>query len=74
MTTFSRILSLESPMLRGSDVLAAQRALRSTGDLSVEPDGLFGPQTAGAVQAFRQRRRLPNGNTVDEPTRPCRAC
>ena len=68
MTTFSRILSLESPMLRGSDVLAAQRALRSTGDLSVEPDGLFGPQTAGAVQAFRQRRRLPNGNTVDEPT------
>lgn len=68
MPEFSRPLSVKSPFLRGPDVLAAQRALRSLGDSSVEPDGIFGEQTAKAVAAFRRQKRLPDSAVLDEET------
>jgi peptidoglycan hydrolase-like protein with peptidoglycan-binding domain len=52
--------------MRGSDVLAAQRALRSLGASNVEPDGLFGPMTAAAVQVFRLQQRLPDSDVLDQ--------
>lgn len=67
MPSFSRPLSVQSPMLRGTDVLAAQRALRSLG-FDVQPDGVFGPGTARAVQAFRQKRGLGGGEDLDNQT------
>lgn len=67
MPSFSRPLSVQSPLLRGTDVLAAQRALRSLG-FDVQSDGVFGPQTARAVQAFRQKRGLPGGEDLDRQT------
>lgn len=67
MPKFSRSLSVQSPLMRGPDVLGAQRALRSLGALEVEPDGIFGPMTARAVQAFRRDRHMPDSDSLDEP-------
>jgi len=68
MPDFSRPLSLQTPFMRGADVLAAQRALRSLGACQVEPDGIFGSQTGQAVAAFRRQQRLPDGDTIDQQT------
>lgn len=49
----ARILHLTSPLMRGADVTAAQRALTSNRFQNFDPgrvDGQYGPQTAAAIR------------------------
>ncbi len=52
---FERILSLQSPFIRGQDVRRVQRAL------NVTVDGVYGPETEQAVRVFQQKEDI----TVD---------
>ncbi|MFV8826967.1 peptidoglycan-binding protein [Alkalihalobacterium sp. APHAB7] len=53
--SYSRLISLQTPFMRGADVRRVQRAL------NVTVDGLYGPITEQAVRAFQRRE----GITVD---------
>jgi chitosanase len=55
-----RLLLLQSPYMKGEDVLDVQQALVDAG-LEVEVDGIFGPSTSEAVKKFQRRNDL----TVD---------
>ena len=68
MQNFARLLSVQSPMMSGPDVLAVQRALRMAGAAALEPDGVFGQHTADAVRQFRRQKGLPDGEMLDEAT------
>jgi Putative peptidoglycan binding domain/Transglycosylase SLT domain len=68
MPDFSRNLSFQSPLMRGADVLALQRALHSLGIGTVEADGLYGAQTAAAVVDFQHTNGLPATGMVDSRT------
>lgn len=68
MTTFTRALEYRNPVMRGADVLCIQRALRTFGTSPVEPDGMFGTQTAAAVKSFQLQRGLESNGTVDQST------
>jgi hypothetical protein len=67
---FRRTLSVLSPRLNGSDVLAVQNRLISL----MRParpgrgDGWYGPVTAATVRAFQGANGLPVTGTVDRPT------
>lgn len=50
--SYQRLLSLQTPYLRGEDVRRVQRALRITAD------GLYGPVTERAVRNFQQREGI----------------
>jgi N-acetylmuramoyl-L-alanine amidase len=49
-----RLLYLRSPMYRGDDVASLQRRLGSLGFNAGRVDGVFGPDTAGAVEDFQR--------------------
>lgn len=51
-----RQLALRSPLLRGDDIKAVQRALGLTGD---SVDGDYGSETAGAVEEWKWRSGYP---------------
>lgn len=53
---------------RGSDVTALQRALIQSGNLpSGEDDGIYGPKTMAAVQAFQNFNGISPANGVADP-------
>ena len=52
---YQRLLSVQSPFIRGADVQRVQRAL------NVQVDGMYGPLTERAVRNFQRRE----GITVD---------
>lgn len=56
-----RLLYHRSPMLRGDDVAALQRALNALGFDAGKEDGIFGPHTADALAEFQRNAGL----TVD---------
>lgn len=49
-----RLLYLRSPMYRGDDVASLQSRLGSLGFNAGRVDGVFGPDTAGAVEEFQR--------------------
>ncbi len=55
-----RTLRLTTPYTSGPDVAEVQRAL------GVEPDGAYGPVTAGAVVAWKRERGYPDGQLSPE--------
>jgi peptidoglycan hydrolase-like protein with peptidoglycan-binding domain len=54
-----RVLSVTSPFMSGSDVLAVQRALAAAGFSPGTADGVYGPSTANAVEQFQAARSIP---------------
>jgi hypothetical protein len=60
MSTFTRNLWVTSPMMRGSDIGRVQVTLQSLG-FKVGADGLFGRETANAVEDFQRKK----GITID---------
>ncbi len=53
-----RLLHLRRPMLRGDDVGELQMRLNNLGFDAGKPDGIYGPDTAGAVSTFQRDRGL----------------
>ena len=56
--TFTRLLRLRDPQMRGDDVESLQRRLRDRGFPVEGEDGVFGPKTDLAVRAFQRQRGL----------------
>lgn len=63
-----RTLYLMHPYLQGEDVTAVQQALREKG-FNVAVDGVFGPGTQAAVEAFQQQAGLLMDGVVGPRTR-----
>lgn len=52
------VLRLSEPMMKGTKVLQVQRALNKLGLPAGAEDGIYGPQTAHAVEIFQARNGL----------------
>ncbi len=63
-----RTLEVQSPYLKGDDVLAVQTSLSSLGFNPGPVDGIFGPLTSAAVWSFQSSRGLPATGVVDAAT------
>jgi chitosanase len=63
-----RLLRVEDPLLDGEDVRRVQEALRARG-AAIDADGVYGPQTAGAVTAFQRQQSLVADGIVGPATR-----
>ena len=59
-----RLLYLRQPMLRGDDIVEVQRQLGALGFHVGRADGIFGPGTHQAVQAFQRNTGLTPDGTV----------
>ncbi|HXH13438.1 MAG TPA: peptidoglycan-binding domain-containing protein [Alphaproteobacteria bacterium] len=66
ITMPARVLRLTSPMMRGALVRAVQEALTQRGYHPGAVDGIYGPQTAAAVQGFQ----VDNGLVADGEAGP----
>jgi N-acetylmuramoyl-L-alanine amidase len=53
-----RMLYVRRPMLRGDDVIELQRRLNTLGFDAGKEDGIFGPDTAGALSEFQRNAGL----------------
>lgn len=63
-----RLLKPSDPPMRGTDVKDVQRALAAA-QISVEQDGEYNSDTAGAVAHFQKQNGLNVSGVVDGPTR-----
>jgi N-acetylmuramoyl-L-alanine amidase len=52
------VLRVKTPLMKGQLVKDVQRRLKERGFHSGPTDGVYGPQTAAAVQAFQMSKRL----------------
>lgn len=59
-----RLLYRREPMLRGDDVVEVQRQLGALGFHTGRADGIFGPDTHDAVEAFQRNAGLTPDGTV----------
>lgn len=59
-----RLLYRRHPMLRGDDIVEVQRQLGALGFHTGRADGVFGPDTHDAVQAFQRNAGLTPDGTV----------
>ncbi len=64
----SRNLYLRAPMMRGDDVSELQRRLGAMGFDAGRVDGIFGPDTARAVEEFQRNTALPTDAIVGRDT------
>lgn len=62
-----RMLALRSPLMRGSDVRAAQARLHALG-YSIATDGIFGRHTHDAVVSFQSKHSLDHDGIVGPKT------
>ncbi|HEV2756341.1 MAG TPA: peptidoglycan-binding domain-containing protein [Actinomycetota bacterium] len=62
-----RMLQLQQPLMRGEDVRRAQRLLAKSGN-AVTADGVFGPATKKAVEAFQRSQGLEVDGVVGPDT------
>jgi hypothetical protein len=58
---YTRLIKLTTPYMRGDDVALVQTALNAAGHDCGKADGVFGPKSKAAVQAFQ----MEHGLTVD---------
>ncbi len=63
-----RLLKLTSPYMRGDDVRDVQDALQLASFSPGQSDGIFGPKTESAVEAFQKDRKLKVDGIVGENT------
>ncbi len=63
-----RLLKLDSPYMRGDDVRDVQEALQIVSFSPGESDGVFGPKTQKAVEAFQKSRNLKADGIVGPDT------
>lgn len=63
----TRLLKLASPYMKGSDVTSWQNVLRMDYP-TIEPDGVYGPQTATATKAWQLARGLKGDGIVGPAT------
>jgi hypothetical protein len=68
-TTTARTLHVVSPLMRGPDVLEAQRRLDDLGYHPGSPDGFYGVATATAVRAFQRAEGLEVDGVLGPATR-----
>lgn len=59
-----RLIFMRRPMIRGEDVAELQARLNSLGFDSGKVDGIFGPDTEGAVMEFQSNRNLAEDGKV----------
>ncbi|MCL6453779.1 MAG: peptidoglycan-binding protein [Alicyclobacillus sp.] len=64
MVLASRFLRLTEPYMQGPDVMAVQRRLIVLGLLTRPFNGIYGPETAAAVQRFQQLNGLTSDGIV----------
>ncbi len=60
------IYSLTEPYQKSDDIVGIQLFLKDKGFYNGPIDGVYGPQTAKAVAAFRKQEKLKAGNFVDD--------
>jgi hypothetical protein len=65
---FTRELSVQTPVLRGKDVLILQQLLNRNSAEQLAVDSAFGVTTASAVQAFQKSHGLPADRVVGAAT------
>lgn len=72
--TFTRILKLSSPMMRGDDVKYAQILLSQRGFSCGTIDGIFGKDTRAAVMDFQLRMKLVADGAIGPLTAASMGC
>ena len=66
-TLGDRLLYIAAPMLRGDDVSELQRRLNALGFDAGREDGIFGPDTEGALTHFQRERGLEQPDGICGP-------
>jgi N-acetylmuramoyl-L-alanine amidase len=66
-TLGDRLLYIAAPMLRGDDVSELQRRLNALGFDAGREDGIFGPDTEGALTRFQRERGLEQPDGICGP-------
>ena len=61
----TRILALQSPMLRGLDVRLVQLGLSISGSLNIKADGIFGQTSARLLREYQRINHLPPTGSAD---------
>ncbi|MEM9162698.1 MAG: peptidoglycan-binding protein, partial [Cyanobacteria bacterium P01_F01_bin.4] len=62
-----RIVSVTRPLMRGDDIATAQKALVKQG-YDIDTDGIFGPASKAALEAFQQENGLAANGILDATT------
>ena len=53
-----RLLKLQTPLMRGNDVMGVQRWLNRELGPDIDADGIYGPKTEASVRAYQKLKKL----------------